>query len=48
MLTDSPNEVVIKTDDSFKNAEVYITNVNPKDTILHPSDENYIEHTVTV
>ncbi|VDI41391.1 Hypothetical predicted protein [Mytilus galloprovincialis] len=46
MLTDSPNEVVIKTDDSFKNAEVYITNVNPKDTILHPSDENYIEHTI--
>ncbi|CAC5409209.1 unnamed protein product [Mytilus coruscus] len=46
MLTDNPNEVLIKADESLKNTEIYITNVDPKDTILHPSDENYIEHMI--
>lgn len=46
MLTDNQNEVMIKADDSFKNAKIYISNVIPKESILHPSDDDYIENMV--
>ena len=46
MLTDNPNEVVIKTVESLKDVEIFITNVNPKETILKSTDENYIEDMV--
>ncbi|CAG2196998.1 unnamed protein product [Mytilus edulis] len=44
MLTDNRNEVMIKADDSFKNAKIYISNVIPKESILHPSDDDYIQN----
>lgn len=46
MLTDNPNEVVIKTVGSLKDVEIFIMNVNPKETILKSTDENYIEDLV--
>lgn len=46
MLTDNPNEVVIKTVGSLSDVEIFITNVNPKETILKSTDENYIEDLV--
>jgi len=49
MLSDRPNEVIIKaTGGSLKDIDVYITNVQPIDTILHPTDENYIENLVSL
>ena len=46
MLTDNPNEVVIKTVESLRDVEIFITNVKPKETILKSTDENYIEDMV--
>jgi hypothetical protein len=41
MLSDRPNEVIIKTTGgSLKDIDVYITNVQPIDTILLPTDDN--------
>ena len=48
MLSDRPNEVIIKTTGgSLKGIDVYVTNVQPIDTILHPTDEDYIENLVS-
>ncbi|XP_052090897.1 uncharacterized protein LOC127727822 [Mytilus californianus] len=48
MLTDRPNEILIKTTGgSLKDMEVYITNISPKSTILHPNDDNYIENSIS-
>ncbi|VDI70196.1 Hypothetical predicted protein [Mytilus galloprovincialis] len=48
MLTDRPNEILIKTTGgSLKDMEVYITNISPMSTILHPNDENYIENSIS-
>ena len=46
MLTDNPNEVMIKTVGSLSDIEIFIMNVNPKETILKSTDENYIENMV--
>ena len=49
MLSDRPNEVIIKTTGgSLKDIDVYITNVQPRDTILLPTDDNYIDNLVSL
>jgi hypothetical protein len=49
MLSDRPNEVIIKTTGgSLKDIDVYITNVQPMDTILLPTDDNYIDNLVSL
>ncbi|CAG2216212.1 unnamed protein product [Mytilus edulis] len=47
MLGNSSNEIVIQTDEgSIRDTTIIITNVKPNGTILHPSDNLYIEKRV--
>lgn len=48
MLSDNENEVKINTSGGFvKNIVITIRNIQPNNTILHPSDELYIEKRVS-
>lgn len=44
---DNPDEVIIEANTAaLKDIKIYVNNVNVNTTILHPSDELYIEYRV--